>query len=143
MERMLISPQCFRLMLRVALMLSEQARYDASDQVLRALIAYRPDIPHPRLCLVMNDLSRGNLASARTELESTISDFPNSQLGRGLLGFVYCQMGISGGDELLASVIEDGRDIWAIEFASDVLHSRSNRAPPTQPQGAISELIAI
>jgi Bacterial type III secretion protein (HrpB1_HrpK) len=137
-----IDQQAFRLLMRVAMMLSEQERYDESDSILRAMIAYRPDIPHPRLCLVIGLMFRGGVDEAIGNLYQALAEFPDCQVARAILGFALREAGDQDWQAPLMEVLDDGRDEWAIRFSKDVLGYQPQAQAISEPSEPCEQFFA-
>lgn len=107
-----------RLLLNVGLLATRLKRYGDSEQILRAIQAYRTDIPQPNDFLALCLISQGRLAEAERELKSSLATFPEGQMSKALLGVVYRESGrVPAGDKLLQEVLDDGRCEFAMQLA--------------------------
>ena len=107
-----------RLLLNVGLLATRLKRFGESEQILRAIQAYRADIPQPNDFLALCLISQGRLAEAERELKASLATFPDGQMSKALLGVVYRESGrIPAGDKLLQEVLEDGRCEFAMQLA--------------------------
>jgi hypothetical protein len=107
-----------RLLLNVGLLATRLKRFRESEQILRAIQAYRADIPQPNDFLALCLISQGHLAEAERELKSSLATFPEGQMSKALLGVVYRESGrIAAGDKLLQEVLDDGRCEFAMQLA--------------------------
>jgi Flp pilus assembly protein TadD len=110
-----------RLLLQIGVMCARLNQFADAEQIIRAVQAFRDDLPHPRTALAMAFLCQGRLHEAAQELEAGLAAFPQHQLGKAFLGLVYREAGRPEWRCLLQEVLEDGRDEWAIELAQHTL----------------------
>jgi hypothetical protein len=107
-----------RLLLNVGLMATRLRRFAESEQILRAIQAYRADIPQPNDFLALCLISQGRLADAERELKASLATFPEGQMSKSLLGVVYRESGrVASGEKLLQEVLDDGRCEYAMQLA--------------------------
>ncbi len=121
--------QVTRRLLQIGALCTRLGKFAAAEQILQAVAAYREDLPQPRSLLALSRLCQGRLPEAARELESVLSEFPNHQFGKALLGLVYRETGRSGWQQCLLDVIEDGRDEAAITLARVTLGDESAMQP--------------
>ncbi len=107
-----------RLLLNVGLLATRLKRFGEAEQILRAIQAYRADIPQPNDFLALCLISQGRLADAERELRASLATFPEGQMSKALLGVVYRESGrVAMGDKLLQEVLDDGRCEFAMQLA--------------------------
>lgn len=128
----------YRLFMKVALLGTELGQYACAAELAQLMQALRPDLPHASISLGMNDFSAGRKDEGVRTLEAAVERFPSSQLAKATLGVCLLDVGRSGWQPLLESVIEDGRDEYAIGLACAVL----GRRPSHPPQGLATDLNA-
>lgn len=117
----LISGNLYRLLLQIALLGAEVGEAQAAIQVADALHEVRPDLPQARAVRAMGHVNLGQRDVAVRELEATLEHFPDFQLGKALLGVCMKLSGRSGWQSHLESVIDDGRDEFAVGMACEVM----------------------
>lgn len=132
-----INQDAIRLLMRVSMMLSEKTRFDESDSILRAISNYRPEIPHSRVCLVVGMLYRQKHAEAIEELDLTLKKFPNCAIAKAILGFALRDHGSPKWKAVLQEVLDDDRDVWAVNFAKELLQY----SPPDTSLGAPASVL--
>ena len=110
-----------RVMLLIGLMCERLQRFEECEQILRAMKAYRDDLPHPAAFLGLCYISQGRLREALEELEAVRIAFPEFQMSKVLLGIAWRDTGRAGWQPLLREVIDDGRDEYAVKLAQDTL----------------------
>lgn len=120
-KRLGVDTRVSRQMLLIAVMCSNLQRYAEAEQIVRAVMAFRADIPHPATALAGTMAAQGRWQDAAEVLEDVLSAYPNHQLGKALLGVVNRERGHRGWDRLLQEVIDDGRDEWSIKLARDTI----------------------
>jgi predicted Zn-dependent protease len=106
-----------RLLLQIGLIRARQGGYDEAQRIIRAVKAFRADLPHPGVTLGLTLLYQGRMQEAQQELIDVLAAFPSHQLARALLGLVYRESGRGDWQSTLREVIEDGRDEWAVGLA--------------------------
>lgn len=116
-RRLGIDLRITRLLLQIGVMCARLERYEEAERIIRAVRAFRDDLPHPGTALATSFLFQGRLEEAAQELESVLLVYPNHQLGKAFLGLVYRQTGRDGWQQLLQSVLDDGCDEAAVELA--------------------------
>lgn len=116
-RRLGIDLRITRLLLQIGVMCARLEQYEEAERIIRAVRAFRDDLPHPGTALATSFLFQGRLEEAAQELESVLSVYPNHQLGKAFLGLVYRQTGRDGWQQLLQSVLDDGCDEAAVELA--------------------------
>lgn len=117
----LLGGDVYRVLLQIALLGAELGDPHATLQVAEVLQRARPDLPQARAVLAMGYLNLGRRDEAVRELESTLADFPDFQLGKALLGVCMRIGGHTGWQSHLDAVIEDGRDEFAVGMACEIL----------------------
>lgn len=117
----LMGGDVYRLLLRIALLGIELGDKEAPIHIAEVLQRVRPDLPHARGVLAMCRLGLDQGNEAVRELESTLADFPDFQLGRALLGVCLKISNRSGWRHHLDAVVDDGRDEFAVAMACEVL----------------------
>jgi hypothetical protein len=120
-KRFGVDARISRLMLLIALMCERLKRYDDGERILRAMQAYRADLPHPGTGLALCYISQGRLAEALREIAAVRAAHPEFQLANALLGIAHRDAGKPGWRAILQEVIDDGRDEYAIKLAEDAL----------------------
>lgn len=118
-----------RLVLQVGLMCARLGRFKEAERIIRAIKAFRDEVPLPGTILAMSFYYEGRVPEALQELDAVLLAYPNHQLGKALRGLIYRKTGRPGGEQLLQQVIEDGRDEWAIRFARGCLESDDTQQP--------------
>jgi hypothetical protein len=107
-----------RLLLDIGLMATRLKRFAESEQILRAIQAYRSDVPQPNDFLALCWFTQGRLAEAERELKSSLAAFPDNQMSKALLGAVYRATGrAAAGERLMKEVLDDGRCEYAMRLA--------------------------
>lgn len=117
-----------RLMLLIGLMCERRRHFREGEQILRAMKAYRDDLPHPGTYLALCYMSEGRLREALAELDAVRAAYPEFQMSQVLLGIAQRDAGKPGWERLLEEVIEDGRDEYAVQLARDTLGLESAAA---------------
>jgi hypothetical protein len=115
-----------RLMLLIGLMCEQLGRPREGEEILRAMRAYREDLPHPRTYLALCLISQGRLREAADELEACMKEFPGHQLAKVLLGIAWRESGRQDWRTLVQGVIDDGRDEHAVKFAQETLGAETD-----------------
>jgi tetratricopeptide (TPR) repeat protein len=124
-----------RLMLLIGLMCERLQRFAEGERILRAMKAYRHDLPHPATYLALCYVSQGRLDEALRELEAVRAAYPDFQMSKALLGIALRDSGQHGWQQVLQEVIQDGHDEYAIKLARDTLRFAARPAvPPREPQ---------
>jgi lipopolysaccharide biosynthesis regulator YciM len=121
-----------RLMLLIGLMCERLRRFQEGEQILRAMQAYRDDLPHPGTFLALCYVSQGRLREALQELEGVRAAWPEFQMSKVLLAIAQRDTGNTDWQQLLQEVIDDGRDEYAIKLAQDTLGDTRGSFPHTQ-----------
>lgn len=111
----------YRILLQVALLGTEIGEIARAGEIAQTLQELRPDLPHASAVLAMNDFYAGRKAEGIRALEATIARFPDSQLSKAVLAVCLQIEGRSGWQQMLESVIDDGRDEYAIGLACAIL----------------------
>jgi len=128
-----------RLLLNVGLLATRLKRFAESEQILRAIQAYRADIPQPNDFLALCLISQGRLADAERELKASLATFPDCQMSKSLLGVVYRESGRrAAGDKLLQAVLDDGRCEFAMQLAR--LKLGPQHSPPVDRRVSASQV---
>jgi hypothetical protein len=122
-----------RLMLLIGLMCERLRRFEEGEQILRAMKAYRDDLPHPGTYLALCYLSDGRVHEALEELNAVRTAYPEFQMSQVLLGIAQRDAGQPGWQRLLEEVIADGRDEYATQLARDTLGLESATAVASHP----------
>jgi len=117
-----------RLMLLIGLMCERLRRFEDGERILRAMKAYRHDLPHPGTYLALCYISQGRAREALEELHVVRAAYPEFQMSKVLLGIAQRDARKPGWERLLEEVIEDGRDEYAIKLAQDTLGLGSEAA---------------
>ena len=110
-----------RQMLLIGLMCDRLRRFEEGERILRAMKAYRNDLPQPGTHLALSFISQRRLREAFQELEAVRAAYPEFQMSKVLLGIAQRDAGMSGWQRLLQEVIDDGREEFAIKLARDTL----------------------
>ena len=113
----LIGGDIYRLLLQIALLGAEVGDAAATLQIAEVLQHARPDLPHARAVLAMGHLNLGRRDEAVRELEATLQQFPDFQLGKALLGVCMKVGGHTGWQHHLDAVSDAGRDEFAVGLA--------------------------
>lgn len=122
-----------RLMLLIGLLCERRQRFRDGEQILRAMKAYRDDLPHPGTYLALCYMSEGRVREALAELDTVRAAYPEFQMSRVLLAIAHRDAGKSGWERLLEEVIEDGLDEYAVQLARDTLGLDSVAVAATTP----------
>jgi Bacterial type III secretion protein (HrpB1_HrpK) len=117
-----------RLMLLIGLMCERLRRFEEGEQILRAMKAYRDDLPHPGTYLALCYLGNARVRDALEELNRVRAAYPEFQMAQVLLGIAQRDAGQAGWQRLLEEVIADGRDEYATQLARDTLGLESATA---------------
>lgn len=120
-KRFGVDLQISRVMLLIGLMCERLQRYAEGEQILRAMQAYRDDLPHPGTYLALCYVSQGRLPEALKELEAVRATYPDFQMGKVLLGIAQRDAGQRDWRWLLQEVIDEGREEYAVRLAQDTL----------------------
>ena len=120
-KRFGVDLQISRLVLLIGLMCERLQRFAEGEQILRAMKAYRDDLPHPGTYLALCYISQGRLRDALEELEVVRTRYPDFQMGKVLLGIAQRDAGNPGWRELLQEVIDQGREEYAVKLAQETL----------------------
>jgi tetratricopeptide (TPR) repeat protein len=120
-KRFGVDLQISRLVLLIGLMCERLQRFEEGEQILRAMKAYRDDLPHPGTYLALCYISQGRLRDALEELEVVRTRYPDFQMGKVLLGIAQRDAGNPGWRELLQEVIDQGREEYAVRLAQETL----------------------
>lgn len=125
----------YRILLQVALLGTEIGENAHASEIAETLQELRPDLPHASVVLAMNDFYAGKKDDGIRALESTLARFPDSQLSKAMLAVCLQNAGRSGWQQMLESVIDDGRDEYAIGLACAILGrtNGSGNAAPSAP----------
>jgi predicted Zn-dependent protease len=110
-----------RQLLQIGVMSARLGRFDDAEKMIRAVRAFRPDLPHPRTALATMYLFQQRFDEAASVLTAVLQEFPQHQLGRAFLALVKRELGRPGWRNLAEEVIADGRDEAAVELASYTL----------------------
>lgn len=111
----------YRTLLQFALLGTEVGKVSLSMDIAETLIELCPNLPHASIVLAMNEFTLGQQDAAIRSLEQTLKKFPDSQLGKAMLAVCLQSTGRTGWQELLESVINDGRDEHAVGLACALL----------------------
>ena len=122
-----------RLLLQIGLIRARAGGYDEALRIIRAVKAFRADLPHPGVALGLTLLYQGRMQDAQQELTAVLAAFPSHQLARALLGLVYRESGRGDWQSTLREVIEDGRDEWAVGLARACLKNAAAAATSDIP----------
>jgi tetratricopeptide (TPR) repeat protein len=138
-KRFAVELKVSRLLLNVGLLATRLKRFKESEQILRAIQAYRADIPQPNDFLALCLISQGRLPEAERELKISLATFPESQMSKALLGVVYRESGrVASGEKLLEEVLDDGRCEFAMQLAR--LKLGPQRAAPASMGAGVSHV---
>ncbi|MES2888931.1 MAG: HrpB1 family type III secretion system apparatus protein [Pseudomonadota bacterium] len=129
-----IGGDVYRVLLQIALLGAELGDAQATVQIAEVLEQARPDLPQACAVRAMGYLNLGRRDEAVRELESTLERFPDFQLGKALLGVCMRIGGRTGWQHYLDSVIDDGRDEFAVGMACEIMGR-----PQDQPVGNIED----
>jgi len=127
----LVSGAHYRLFLKIAMLGTELREFACAEQIAQTMLELRPDLPHASISLGMNDFAAGRRNEGIRTLEATVERFPSSQLAKATLGVCLLDADRSGWQQLLQSVIDDGRDEYAIGLACVVLGRPNGYIDPT------------
>jgi hypothetical protein len=120
-KRLGVDLRISRLMLLIGLMCERLRRFEEGEQILRAMKAYRDDLPHPGTFLALCYISQGRLREAEEELDAVRAAYPEFQMSKVLLGIAHRDAGKPEWRRLLQEVIDDGHDEHSIKLAQDTL----------------------
>ncbi len=129
----------YRTLLQFALLGTELGESAAAAEIATALSDLRPDLPQASIVLAMNDFCSGKMDRGIQALEATLEKFPDSQLAKAMLAVCWQVSGRSGWQPLLESVIEDGRDEYAIGLACAILGRTNEVADSLEEEPRINE----
>ena len=116
-----ISGDAYRTLLLVALLGVDIGENRLGEEIVEALIELRPDLPHAQVSLAIAKVRAGATEDGVSHLQRTLSQFPDNQMCKAMLGVFMRSLGRPGWQALLEAVIDDGRDECAIEFACTAL----------------------
>lgn len=117
----LINTAGYRVLLQIGLLGAEIGNAQATIQITDGLMHVRPDLPQAHAVHAMAVLKLDQHDDAIRDLETALERFPDFQLGTALLGMCMKLGGRSGWQHYLESVIEDGRDEFAVGLACELL----------------------
>lgn len=125
----------YRVLLQFALLGTEIGKVSLAMDIAETLNDLCPDLPHAAIVLAMNEFASGRQDAGIRSLEQTLKRFPDSQLGKAMLAVCLQNSGRAGWQDLLESVIDDGRDEHAIGLACALLgrENQSNAAAGVSP----------
>lgn len=126
----------YRILLQVALLGTELGETARATEIAETLEELRPDLPHASVVLAMNDFYAGKKDEGIRALDFTLARFPDSQLAKAMLAVCLQNAGRSGWQQMLESVIEDGRDGYAIGLACAILGRTNAPGSAAQPAPA-------
>lgn len=129
---LVVPGEAYRVLLYAAMLGTELGETSLAGDIAQSLIELRPDLPHAEIVLAVNEFSAGRHDHAMTRLEDVLEKFPNSQLGRAMLGTFMKTTGRVGWQALMESVIDDGRDECAVGLACAMLGRTNAGEPDTQ-----------
>lgn len=139
--RLGVDTRVTRQMLQIGVMCSRLQRFDDAERIIRGVMAFRTDIPHPGTALAGALGAQSRWLDAERELDGVLSMFPNHQLGKALLGLTYRQTERDGWQRLLQEVIDDGRDEWSVKFAHELLGFAYTPAPTREDRSDRQDLV--
>jgi tetratricopeptide (TPR) repeat protein len=113
--------EAYRVLLFVTLLGTEIGEFSLAGDIAQALTELRPDLPYAAIVLAMNEFSDGRHDQALKRLQKLLEEFPDSQLGRAMLGTFMQMSGRVGWQAELESVVDDGRDECAVALACSIL----------------------
>ena len=116
-----VSGFVYRTLLQFALLGTEIGKVSLSIDIAETLVELCPNLPHASIVLAMNQFTVGQKDTGIRSLEQILKKFPDSQLGKAMLAVCLQSTGRAGWQELLESVIDDGRDEHAIGLACALL----------------------
>jgi tetratricopeptide (TPR) repeat protein len=122
-----------RQLLQIGVLSARLERYEQAEKIIRAVKAFRTDLPHPGSALATVYLFQTRYEESARELESVLATFPNHQLGRALLGLMYRELGRPGWRSLSQQVLEDGREEAAMGLARFTLDIEVRDSAPLPP----------
>ena len=111
----------YRVLLQFALLGTEIGKVSLAMEIAETLSELCPNLPHASIVWAMNEFAAGRQDAGIRSLEQTLKKFPESQLGKAMLAVCLQNTGRAGWQELLESVIDDGRDEHAIGLACGLL----------------------
>jgi predicted Zn-dependent protease len=132
----LLPGSVYRTLLQFALLATEIGLLPPALVIAQTLQELRPDMPHASIVVAMSDFADGRKDQAIRTLENTLSTFPDSQLAKAMLAVCLQSTGRGGWQELLESVVEDGRDEHAVGLAYTILgrkNSASSKSSAEEP----------
>ena len=128
----------YRVLLQFALLGTEIGKVSLAMDIAKTLSELAPNLPHAPIVLAMNEFAAGRQDAGIRSLEQILKKFPESQLGKAMLAVCLQNTGRAGWQELLESVIDDGRDEHAIGLACALLgrehQSAASISPPMSVQ---------
>jgi predicted Zn-dependent protease len=126
----LVPGSVYRILMQFAMLGAEIGEIEPAQEISSTLLALRPDLPHAGIVAAMCEFAVGRNDYAIRSLEAILQEFPNSQLCKAMLATCLKNTNRGGWQELLESVIEDGRDEHAVGLAC-VMLNRKNMGEPT------------
>ena len=130
-----------RLLLLIGLMCERLRRFEEGEQILRAMKAYRDDLPHPATFLALCYVSQGRVREALQELEAVQQACPDFQMSKVLLGIAQRDAGRPGWRRLLEDVIRDGREEYAVRLAEQTLGLDPGTSTPLSSDGNVADRV--
>lgn len=115
-----LSGESYRLLLQMALLGVELGETSLASEISADLCDLRPDLPHAYIVRAMS-VSYGQTDESVRLLQEAHEKFPDSQLCQVMLGTCMEILKRPGWKALLESVIDDGRDEYAVSLACALL----------------------
>ncbi len=128
----LVPGAAYRSLLQIALFGTELGETGRAIEIAEALAELRADLPHASIVLAMSEFSAGRRDAGVYRLQDTLVTFKDSQLAKAMLAVCLQNTGRPGWQPLLESVIEDGRDEYAVGLASALLGREVDAADPAR-----------
>lgn len=129
---LVVPGEAYRVLLYAAMLGTELGETTLAADIAQTLSELRPDLPHAEIVLSVNEFSAGLHDPAMCRLQEVLEKFPDSQLGRAMLGTFMKTTGRVGWQALMESVIDDGRDECAMGLACAMLGRVNAGEPATQ-----------
>ena len=138
---LVVPGEAYRVLLYAAMLGTELGEIALADDIAQTLIELRPDLPHAEIVLALNEFSAERHDDAMSRLEEVLEKFPDSQLGRAMLGTFMKTSGRVGWQALMESVVDDGRDECAVGLACAML-GRTNAGVPAAAEDGCAATLA-
>lgn len=128
----------YRVLLQFALLGTEIGKIELAMDIAKTLDELCPNLPHAAIVFAMNKFAAGRKDAGIRSLQQTLIKFPNSQLCKAMLAVCLQTTDRAGWQELLESVIDDGRDEHAIGLACALLGRDNSASTVVDPPSRVS-----